>query len=78
MKFKTFIGIDVSKLTLDICLVTGDGVIESFKIENKEPSIKKFFKGLGKNNNLGELLVCAEYTGHYSNPLKVFWTGQNI
>jgi hypothetical protein len=39
MKFKTFIGIDVSKLTLDICLVTLDGEIENFKIENKDLSI---------------------------------------
>lgn len=78
MKFKTFIGIDVSKLTLDICLVTGDGVIESFKIENNEQSIKKFFKGLGKSHLTEEMLVCAEYTGHYSNPLKVFCIEQNI
>lgn len=78
MKFKTFIGIDVSKLTLDICLITAVGVIESFKIENKELSIKKFFKNLEKSCLLEEILVCAEYTGHYSNPLKVFCIGQNI
>jgi transposase len=78
MKFKTFIGIDVSKLTLDICLITVDGVIENFKIENKDFSIKKFFKSLSKNCLWEEILVCAEYTGHYSNPLKVFCIGQNI
>jgi transposase len=71
MKFKTFIGIDVSKLTLDICLVNSDGVIERFKIENKILSIRKFFAGLSKLYILGEIVVCAEYTGHYSNPLKV-------
>lgn len=78
MKFKTFIGIDVSKLTLDICLITTDGIIEHFKIENKEHSIKRFFKNLEKSCLSGEILVCAEYTGHYSNPLKVFCLGQNI
>lgn len=78
MKFKTFIGIDVSKLTLDICLITVDGLIENLKIENKDLSIKKFFKSLLKNCLWEEILVCAEYTGHYSNPLKVFCIGQNI
>jgi transposase len=78
MKFKTFIGIDVSKLTLDICIITADGVILHFKIENKEHSIKKFFKDLEKGCLWEEVLVCAEYTGHYSNPLKVFCLGQNI
>ncbi|SMD44994.1 Transposase [Aquiflexum balticum DSM 16537] len=78
MKFKTFIGIDVSKLTLDICLITADGVIEHFKIENKELSIKKFFKNLEKSCLWEDILVCAEFTGHYSNPLKVFCISQNI
>lgn len=78
MKFKTFIGIDVSKLTLDICLITVDGVIENLKIENKDLSIKKFFKSLEKSCLWEEILVCAEYTGHYSNPLKVFCIGQNV
>lgn len=72
MKFKTFIGIDVSKVTLDICLITLDGEIDNFKIENKELSIGKFFKRLEKSLAWGEVLVCAEHTGHYSNPLKVF------
>lgn len=38
MKFESFIGVDVSKLTLDLCLVSQDGVIENFKIDNK-PSV---------------------------------------
>lgn len=78
MKFKTFIGIDVSKLTLDICLINIDGVIENFKIENNGLSIKKFFKSLAKSQLTEEILICAEYTGHYSNPLKAFCIGQNI
>lgn len=78
MKFKTFIGIDVSKLTLDICLVTLDGEIENFKIENKDLSIGRFFRRLEKSRAWGEVLVCAEHTGHYSNPLKVFCMGNGI
>lgn len=32
MKFKSFIGVDVSKLSLDICLITEDGEIKIIKL----------------------------------------------
>jgi transposase len=40
MKFETVVGIDVSKLTLDIALISKDAELESFKIENKPLAIK--------------------------------------
>lgn len=70
MKFKSFIGVDVSKLTLDLCLIGPDGEIKNFKIENGPSALKKFFDGVKKIVNIKETLVCAEYTGHYSNVLK--------
>lgn len=78
MKFKSFIGIDVSKLKLDICLVTEDGEIKYFKIDNTIKSLKVFFN---KNNtflNLQETLVCGEFTGHYSNILRSFCLNNGI
>src|SRR5690606_966564 len=70
MQFEYVIGIDVSKLTLDIALVTQDAEVENFKIENKKSSIKKFFEKLSRNEEMSKVLICAEYTGHYCYPLR--------
>ena len=72
MKFKTFVGIDVSKLVLDICIISEDGGVEYFTIQNKTVALKKYFDKLNRLYSLEEIIVCAEHTGHYSNPLKVF------
>src|SRR3954467_3403528 len=70
MQFELFIGIDVSKLTLDIAVVTQDAEIENFKVENKPASISKFFKNLSRKVDLRNSLICAEHTGHYCYPLR--------
>jgi transposase len=70
MQFELFIGIDVSKLTLDIAVVTHDAAIENFRVENKPASIIKFFKDLSQKVNLENSLICAEHTGHYCYPLR--------
>lgn len=70
MKFELFIGIDVSKLTLDLTVLNQDAEVESYKIENKPLAIKKFFSKLSKTMNLANSLICAEYTGHYCYPLR--------
>ncbi len=70
MKFELFIGIDVSKLTLDVAVLSKDAEIESFTIENKPLAIKKFFSKLSKNFDLANSLICGEYTGHYCYPLR--------
>ena len=73
MKFNSFIGIDVSKLWIDISLLTVEGEIIDFRCKNTASDIKKIFSKLFKDNDLRKdnVLICAEYTGHYSNPLKV-------
>lgn len=78
MKFESFIGVDVSKLTLDLCFVSQDGVIENFKIDNKSSCIKRLFTKVLKSVDIDELLVCAEHTGHYSNLLKKFCMDNKI
>jgi len=70
MQFELVVGIDVSKLTLDIAVLTQDAEVENFKIENKLLSISKFFKSLSKKVNLKNTLICAEHTGHYCYPLR--------
>ncbi|MCM4174325.1 IS110 family transposase [Arenibacter sp. TNZ] len=72
MKSKSFIGIDVSKLSLDICLITEEGEIKNFKANNTVGHLKKLFKLIAQDVDVEETLVCAEYTGHYSNILKSY------
>lgn len=78
MKFESFIGVDVSKSTLDLCLVDPDGEIKNFKIENAPSTLKKFFNGIRENVNIEKTLVCAEYTGHYSNTLRSYCLSHDI
>jgi len=66
--FKTFIGIDISKKTLDICLMdTCGNTLFQDKIENESKSILKFLKVLQKKNiKSAETLICYENTGVYT------------
>lgn len=72
MKFQSFIGVDVSKSSLDICLLTPSSEAEHFKIDNTASALQSFFDTLKGRVAVESTLVCAEYTGHYSNPLKRF------
>lgn len=58
-----FIGIDVSKQTLDICIKSGKQ-ITFCTIENTITSCKKFFKSSSKNST--KIYVCIENTGRYN------------
>jgi predicted NBD/HSP70 family sugar kinase len=41
-----FIGIDISKKTLDFCLIDEDGVLTQLNIKNEEEAILKTLKSL--------------------------------
>ncbi len=62
MKLK-FIGIDVSKKTLDICIL--EQKTKLFNIKNTEESIRKFFDKTLKDKSF-EYHICIENTGKYS------------
>ena len=70
-QFKNFIGIDISKNTLDISLITEHGEFIELKWKNDNKEIEKSLKTLyfdyklEKNNTL----ICAEHTGHFGNKL---------
>lgn len=66
---KYFIGVDVSKLKLDICLSYNDELIKELEIANQLNAIKKFFTGLLRTTDTEDYLICAEYTGQYTYPL---------
>lgn len=66
MNYIQFVGLDVSKATLDVAVVGSTGNVEQSQIiENNSRSLKFFLKGLVKDNAI--TLFCLEPTGHYSN-----------
>lgn len=65
---KLSIGIDISKLTLDICIIDED-VLENYSIKNKVVSIKSFIKKIKKKHSVTNLELCMENTGLYNWPL---------
>lgn len=69
MQFKFFVGIDVSKNTLDFSVVTQGMEMANFRIENSPKAIKKTLRELAtlKGYHLAETLFCLEYTGLYNN-----------
>lgn len=67
---KFWIGIDVSKKTLDAALLGENGnVLAQKKVSNSEKSLKKLYGQWAKSFGFSkrECLVCLEPTGHYSN-----------
>jgi len=73
-KFKYYVGVDVSKNTLDYSVVKENKEVLCFQSENSDKGIKSFIKELKSKGivNINELLFCAEHTGIYNNPLVYF------
>ena len=70
--YRTYIGIDVAKLTLDYCLVTDDQQLEREQILNTQKSINSFLKNLKKaGHELDQILFVFENTGIYSSLLSL-------
>lgn len=65
---KLSIGIDISKLTLDICIIDED-VIDHYCIKNKPAQIKNFIKQTKKKYQVSTVELCMENTGLYNWPL---------
>ena len=70
--YRTYLGIDVAKLTLDYCLVTEDQQLERGQILNTQKSLNLFLKDLKKGgHDLKEILFVFENTGIYSSLLSL-------
>lgn len=68
MNYSVFVGIDVSKLKLDIALKDASGqLISNHIIENSYSALDQFLEEIIVENPLNEMLFCLEPTGHYSN-----------
>jgi transposase len=72
MQIKNFIGIDISKNTLDMTLLDSQGKqLDYQQIENSPKQIKSSLSGLFKRFKIRtqETVFCMEYTGVYNLPL---------
>lgn len=58
-----FVGIDISKCTLDLCVMES-GKITYHKIKNNVAAISKLLKSIGKLDS--DVFVCMENTGYYN------------
>lgn len=70
-KFKWFLGVDVSKGTLDLSLFIGPTSVDYRQIENNPASVRAYFKQVKVDFKLrlDDGLVCLEHTGIYNNHL---------
>ena len=72
MQIKNFIGIDVSKNTLDVSVVNAEGNVFYYQcISNNSKAIKATFISFMKHYKIDfdESVFCMEYTGIYNLPL---------
>jgi transposase len=79
--FNYYIGIDVSKLTLDISILCGAESYTKtvyYKIENDEKSIAQFVKKTLNKYELQQILFCFEDTGIYSFPLSYYFSANEL
>jgi len=81
VEFNYYIGIDVSKLTLDISVLCKDAKLSKtahYKIENTEKSIAQFVKKTLSKYELKQILFCFEDTGIYSVPLSYYLNNNEL
>lgn len=71
MQFDYFIGIDVSKATLDFAVAKANQVLFHQQVSNDKKGITEFLKVLRQQTKatMGQCLFCLEHTGMYNNPL---------
>jgi len=69
-KYTYYVGIDISKETLDVCLFDGKEIIARIKINNTLKDIKGLLKILAvyrQDIGIDNTLFCVEFTGIYNN-----------
>lgn len=72
MNIKYYVGVDVSKLTLDFSVVHEGNVIFFTQTENTEEGFNDFIHKFSSEHtleDLQELLICMEHTGVYCNTM---------
>lgn len=79
MNFSFFIGIDVSKKTLDCAVRDTKKLLFHFKIENTPQGLEQFIEECrAKEVALQNSLICCEHTGIYSRNILALATRENF
>lgn len=74
MEFTSFVGIDISKLTIDVALLDADGKHQGVKkFTNSKGGFEQMLAWLKSQSVLKECLFCLEHTGIYCLPICVFF-----
>ena len=70
---KIYVGIDISKEKLNLCYRGGLEIVREEECSNEVKALQKAFRSALKTLGaaMGEVLICAEYTGRYIYPLTV-------
>ena len=71
MQFSHFIGIDISKNSLDIAVLKGRDLMFSMIVENSVPGIRSFMKEFKRSQKcaMSEVVLCMEHIGIYADRL---------
>jgi transposase len=80
-KFDYYIGIDVSKLTLDVTVLyefNNEEKTDYYRIENTEKSIARFVRKKLCEYAPGQMLFCMEDTGIYSLPVAYYMSENHL
>lgn len=76
--YQIFVGIDVSKNHLDICIAEGLQTSLETQIENSPEAILDFISSYKAPFNFSEAIFCMEATGQYCNHLMSALLSQNL
>ena len=70
---KIFVGIDISKEKLNVCLMRDMDIIHEDEFENTVKGVQKWLRQMVKTTGccMNEVMLCAEFTGRYIYPLTV-------
>ena len=74
MYFSQFIGVDISKDTLDAAIYPAkDKKLDFLHFDNTQKGLGEMMTWLKRRGvKLAEMVICAEHTGVYTNPLIAF------
>ena len=75
---KVFVGIDVSRNWIDLCITVDGKAIVHKQVDNNKGGFRRMLSCLKQYGKPSELLLCMEHTGVYAQPLWYYLTEKSI